>query len=177
MKKLFFATLFALLNAGFMPTAHSATLTWTLQDVVFQDGTAIGSFGYDVDTNTFSAINITTSIAAGGFGVTFGLPSGSGAANLFESVAALADGRPTGIFFALVSAMTNAGGTIAILRQDKSGEYTCSDFDCSTTTIRFVTNGSITASPSAVPIPAALPLFAAGLGALGFTGWRRKRTA
>jgi hypothetical protein len=28
---------------------------------------------------------------------------------------------------------------------------------------------------SAVPIPAALPLFAGGLGALGLLGWRRKR--
>ena len=28
---------------------------------------------------------------------------------------------------------------------------------------------------SAVPIPAALPLFAGGLGLLGFLGWRRKR--
>jgi hypothetical protein len=28
---------------------------------------------------------------------------------------------------------------------------------------------------SEVPLPAALPLFAAGLGAMGFTGWRRKR--
>jgi hypothetical protein len=26
-----------------------------------------------------------------------------------------------------------------------------------------------------VPIPAALPLFAAGLGAIGFVGWRKKR--
>jgi len=31
------------------------------------------------------------------------------------------------------------------------------------------------ASTSAVPLPAALPLFASGLGALGFLGWRRKR--
>jgi hypothetical protein len=30
---------------------------------------------------------------------------------------------------------------------------------------------------SPVPIPAALPLFAAGLGAMGFMGWRRKRRA
>jgi hypothetical protein len=29
----------------------------------------------------------------------------------------------------------------------------------------------------ATPIPAALPLFASGLGALGFIGWRRKRKA
>jgi hypothetical protein len=30
---------------------------------------------------------------------------------------------------------------------------------------------------SAVPLPAALPLFAAGLGAMGLFGWRRKRKA
>ena len=28
-----------------------------------------------------------------------------------------------------------------------------------------------------VPVPAALPLFAAGLSAMGFMGWRRKRRA
>jgi hypothetical protein len=30
---------------------------------------------------------------------------------------------------------------------------------------------------AATPLPAALPLFAGGLGALGLLGWRRKRTA
>jgi hypothetical protein len=32
-------------------------------------------------------------------------------------------------------------------------------------------------SLSATPLPAALPLFASGLGALGLLGWRRKRKA
>jgi hypothetical protein len=38
-------------------------------------------------------------------------------------------------------------------------------------------DGTITAGdpPSATPLPAALPLFATGLGALGLLGWRRKR--
>ena len=31
--------------------------------------------------------------------------------------------------------------------------------------------------PNPVPLPAALPLFATGLGALGLLGWRRKRKA
>ena len=36
--------------------------------------------------------------------------------------------------------------------------------------------GEISPSPtSATPLPAALPLFATGLGALGLLGWRRKR--
>jgi hypothetical protein len=32
-------------------------------------------------------------------------------------------------------------------------------------------------SPSPVPLPGSLPLFATGLGALGLLGWRRKRKA
>ena len=31
--------------------------------------------------------------------------------------------------------------------------------------------------PNLVPLPAALPLFTTGLGALGLLGWRRKRKA
>jgi hypothetical protein len=38
-------------------------------------------------------------------------------------------------------------------------------------------SGTITSTPAPTPLPAALPLFAAGLGALGLLGWRRKRTA
>jgi hypothetical protein len=36
---------------------------------------------------------------------------------------------------------------------------------------------AITTSTSETPLPAALPLFATGLGALGLLGWRRKRKA
>ena len=39
------------------------------------------------------------------------------------------------------------------------------------------TNEAVTFSnsPFTTPIPAALPLFAGGLGAMGLLGWRRKR--
>ena len=45
----------------------------------------------------------------------------------------------------------------------------------------FAVNGDVFAAaapaPGATPLPAALPLFASGLGALGLLGWRRKRKA
>ena len=40
-----------------------------------------------------------------------------------------------------------------------------------------ITLGSVTPGTSLTPLPAALPLFATGLGALGLLGWRRKRRA
>ncbi len=36
---------------------------------------------------------------------------------------------------------------------------------------------NVTTSAAAVPLPAALPLFASGLGAMGLLGWRRKKKA
>ena len=41
----------------------------------------------------------------------------------------------------------------------------------------YVTNISATEDMAATPLPAALPLFASGLGALGLLGWLRKRKA
>ena len=40
-----------------------------------------------------------------------------------------------------------------------------------------IDNSSLTVAGAATPLPAALPLFASGLGAMGFLGWRRKRKA
>jgi hypothetical protein len=36
-------------------------------------------------------------------------------------------------------------------------------------------SGSVSIAEATTPLPAALPLFATGLGALGLLGWRRKR--
>jgi hypothetical protein len=38
-------------------------------------------------------------------------------------------------------------------------------------------NVSFSSTTSAVPLPGALPLFASGLGALGFVGWRKRKKA
>ena len=46
-----------------------------------------------------------------------------------------------------------------------------------TTTPPLNTRGTVTFTLDTTPLPAALPLFATGLGALGVLGWRRKRKA
>jgi hypothetical protein len=40
-----------------------------------------------------------------------------------------------------------------------------------------IVQGTMVLDATVTPLPAALPLFAAGLGALGLLGWRRKQTA
>ena len=45
------------------------------------------------------------------------------------------------------------------------------------TGLNSVTGYTDTVKISATPLPAALPLFAGGLGGLGLLGWRRKRKA
>jgi hypothetical protein len=42
--------------------------------------------------------------------------------------------------------------------------------------VTFTSASGVFLSQSATPLPAALPLFATGLGVMGFLGWRRKRT-
>ena len=59
---------------------------------------------------------------------------------------------------------------------DNTGIYCFEQYKCiqfSLETLRV----SLTDPTAATPLPAALPLFATGLGALGLLGWRRKRKA
>ena len=55
--------------------------------------------------------------------------------------------------------------------------WTCGTYPACFSTAYVNTAGSWSGPVSAVPLPAALPLFATGLGALGLLGWRRKKTA
>ena len=48
-------------------------------------------------------------------------------------------------------------------------------FDYNQFSVLAFDNASLTRSASAVPLPAAFPLLASGLGGLGLLGWKRKR--
>lgn len=61
---------------------------------------------------------------------------------------------------------------------DASGSSSALDFlGYNVPSNTFLSDVSVTPDEVATPVPAALPLFAAGLGGLGLFGWRKKRKA
>ncbi len=156
-------------------------VTWTLQDWVFDDGgTASGSFVFDADTGVYSNINIITTggsaLAGDSYGVPF--PPFPGNEEIILAVPeALAD--LTGSLVLAVTwadFLTNAGGTVyADLMESLVAEFICLDSTCfKASASRFLVSGFIT---SEVPLPAALPLFAAGLAGVASLRRRKKQSA
>jgi hypothetical protein len=162
--------------------AAAIPLTWSLVNADFSGGgTATGSFVYDASTNTFSSIDITLSTTtsygattinqlvctncttSGGTEAALELVNASTQADLFISFAG-----------PLSPVLPSSGGTIAF-DLGNSGEEQCVNTNCSPAAfvgpLVTFTSGELTTTP----LPAALPLFATGLGGLGLLGWRRKR--
>jgi hypothetical protein len=120
--------------------------------------------GYLVSQNANNGVYNTLS-----FDVTTGFTTGVGpTADLTDLTSFLASllsgtgGTPAPIFIADVQEAAGPTGTVGFT--DQCGDV--SGTSCGTTTTTSVT-----------PLPAALPLFGTGLGALGLVGWRRKRNA
>ena len=171
--------LLVMIGLIFVNTAQALPIKWVLQDVVFNDqSTATGSYIYDTDTNMFSNINVSTSTIGSVY--TVGNPS-SGGNSMFLALLTTDVGDLTGVpelTMALASAMTNAGGALAILADfifsggtGFSFEGACNVPNCGGLDAdRGISSGSVTTS---VPVPATLALFGLGLASLGWS--RRKR--
>lgn len=151
-------------------TAHAVPVTWTLHNVMFEDGAvATGSFVYDADTNIFSDIQITRSL--GGSDLAHYAVSGSASSSVlidfFDDLTFPLNGKER-LIFVLEAAMTNAGGTIAIL-PDRFGWPISAQMTCDTPTCSMgpgqyvVAGGSIVAAPE----PATLAILGGGLAWLG----------
>jgi len=61
--------------------------------------------------------------------------------------------------------------------QELEGDVTGNGFSINGPLMITPVGGNVGTPPAATPLPATLPLFATGLGALGLLGWRRKRKA
>jgi hypothetical protein len=158
-------------------TANAIPVTWTLENVIFDDGgTAFGSYTYDATANTFSNISITTTGTGGVFSGTFYddacnvsscHPDLQGLQVIFEKLFS-ADDIENIFSLRFEGPMTNSGGTLDL----KVGSD-CSVMSCEADFIlrsRTIVSGSV----SAVPIPAAAWLFGSALAGLGWL--RRKQT-
>lgn len=169
-----------ILAALFATDVQAVPLVWSLVDAEFDDGgLASGSFVYDASTNTFSAVNITTTAGSTLGGATyttllFGDQTGAG---LVTGGGDLTGTPLLGLVFQPV--LTNAGGIVSLVDlffpSASSFESVCDDAVCFGATFgRQFIDGGLVSSP--VPVPAAAWLFAGALGALPLLR-RRARTA
>ncbi len=157
--------------------ANASTIDWTLSGVTFDDtGTASGTFSTDSTTGNLIAYNITTTLGTTLSGYVYdSTTSGIYGNNVFDPTSFLITGNNSFVPYinlAFVNPLTSPG-VYPLVPFDFNvfvGSYECDN--CFQ--IRYVVSGE---AVSSVPLPAALPLFATGLGALGLLGWRRKRKA
>ncbi len=134
-------------------------IQWTLSNVTFVGGaTASGSFIYDADTNTYSAISIVSTGSGSIPGSTFVVKYPSANA----SFVCFMTGNPsdlTGqrIFILPVSGgpLSNAGGTRTL--SSVNAEGTCTNAACTNATLNvrvLAAGGSIIGAPPVAPVPA-----------------------
>jgi hypothetical protein len=133
--------------------AHAAPVTWTLDNVVFDDGaTATGSFVYDRDTNTYSTISITTNPPHDGCNADYTVervPNNASQLILYDRALSgdMSDACSLALWFE-VPYPTNDGGEVGLRWDDGplsySREHACSDAACGGVSyLRDVISGSV----------------------------------
>jgi hypothetical protein len=163
----------AILLVALQAAAFATPVTWYLSGVQFADGaTASGSFVYDADTDTYSAVNITTTSGSSFAGVHYLLTLGAGSHPYDLAAVTAAPGSLLNTPMLQVwytSSLTNSGGTVPLL-VNSTGEFNCENAGCGSVSIhRLATAGSVTTTVSAAPSSAAGVPALSGVG-LGFLG-------
>ena len=155
--------------------ANALTFQFSFTNVVADGGTVVGIVSGLLDNQTSPALSVQVTSNTGGFGVG-------------EYV-----GHPNLNSFQVTAGNITAANFFVFGQNNTAPDVTCCGLALGTT-FSLLTAG-LTNSPSEgsgdaragltftaiaiaeTPLPAALPLFAGGLGALGLLGWRRKKKA
>ncbi|MBI5259445.1 MAG: PEP-CTERM sorting domain-containing protein [Burkholderiales bacterium] len=151
-------------------TAAAAPVTWSLSGATLDDGsTASGSFTYDAATATYSNWSIHFTAGAQRPAIDYGASAAvnplSSPLNLVLTLGNVSDYMN----LAFASALTDAGGTIA-LALGQSYDFTTKSWECGNcNNVRNFTGGAVT---STVPEPATLLLVGTLLAGLA-AGRRR----
>jgi len=169
------ATALVVVAAFAAPPSDAATINWVLSGVTFDDGgAASGTFSTDSTSGNVITFNITTTAGTTLGGAVYDWT----AINTFSSNGIYSPNSfiltnfdtSTYINLEFVNPLTGAGIDELIL----SGGGNYASYECAICNpVRGIVSGEAIAATT--PLPAALPLFASGLGGLGLLGWRRKR--
>ena len=147
--------------------AAATVLTWTLHDVVFDDGgTAEGTFDFDADTTTFSNLNISVSGGDATFFPAFvytpattHLEDPLTATDLSIHANQVVIGDTRTLFIQFEQPLTNAGGTSVV--QNPNGLGGDSEFRTLVTSPPFGQRGFILGGTvTAVPEPSSFAILA-----------------
>ena len=154
--------------------ANASTITWTLSGVTFDDGgTASGSFTIDTSTGqltTFDIITTSTSLFPA-----FEYNNSSATQNVFDlsSFVIASNANQFHLLSMFFADPLSSPGTDLLQLIGPCPPGSCESDYPFTLNARLITAGE--AIVSSAPLPAALPLFASGLGGMGLFGWWRKR--
>jgi hypothetical protein len=157
-----------LLGAAFIALpSNASTIDWTLTNVTFNDGgTASGTFESDSTTGFVTAFDITTAAGSTLGGFVYDSATVFDNVDISTQLYVLTDSSYLRLAF--MNPLTSAGVDLI----DATGGISYECLACSP--FRLVTGGEAL-GVNTTPLPAALPLFATGLGVLGWLGRRRKR--
>jgi hypothetical protein len=175
-----------LLGAG----SGANAITYAFTNVGLSDGGLLngtldinfgGVSGYSLTTTGGSIPSLDMSYHYPGFPSPNSIPFGNPTV-----VQIFPDGPPTITNFISILQLTFSSDLMVAGPHTLLGGAPGPSFECSgsflcylgiSTEIRYVAADTIIDGVGATPLPAALPLFASGLGALGLLGWRRKKKA
>jgi hypothetical protein len=139
---------------------HQRLLLHTLELVVVTDSsfndTFSGTFSYDTTIDRTFAVSIVVSCSSGAVCTDPGTYTGGGNLTTNEGLTGF-DFTSPNLYFAFANPITGAADPVVAI------EFVGTGFRADT--------GEI----APTPLPAAFPLFATCLGAMGLLGWRRKR--